>query len=68
MAQPHVFTEFFTTKAPGKGTGLGLSLAKKIIDEHGGTIEVESSEQGGAKFIVWIPIELEHLNQAMVTR
>ncbi len=68
MAQPHVFTEFFTTKAPGKGTGLGLSLAKKIIDEHGGTIEVESSEQGGAKFIVWIPIELEYLNQAMVTR
>ena len=66
MTQPHIFTEFFTTKPPGKGTGLGLSLSKKIIDEHGGTINVESSEQGGAKFLVWIPIELDHVNQVLV--
>ena len=62
QAQPHIFTEFFTTKAPGKGTGLGLSLSKNIIDDHGGTIEVESSNDGGAHFLVWIPTEIpEHI-------
>lgn len=56
--QSHVFTEFFTTKAPSKGTGLGLSLSKRIIDAHGGHISISSSKLGGAKFTVWIPLEV----------
>ena len=50
-----MFEKFFTTKEVGKGTGLGLSICKKIITEHGGTIEVESEEGKGSRFIVKLP-------------
>ncbi len=38
-----------------RGTGLGLSFCKKIIDMHGGTIEVESQEEKGTKVIIFLP-------------
>ena len=68
QTQPHVFTEFFTTKAPGQGTGLGLSLSKKIIEAHNGSISVEPSAQGGAKFTVWIPIEVSDDNLTVLNQ
>ena len=51
-----IFQPFFTTKPTGQGTGLGLSLSYDIIKVHGGEITVNSTEGGGAEFIVLLPI------------
>lgn len=51
-----IFEPFFTTKEVGKGTGLGLSISYGIIKEFGGTIEVESKEMEGSKFIIKLPV------------
>ena len=52
----HLFEPFFTTKPSGKGTGLGLALAKNIITEHGGAIELRSRTGQGAIASVSLPI------------
>jgi nitrogen fixation/metabolism regulation signal transduction histidine kinase len=49
-----VFDPYVTTK--GDGTGLGLSIVKKIVIEHGGTIRVETSDLGGARLSVRLPV------------
>jgi len=51
-----VFDPFFTTKPVGKGTGLGLSICYGIIQEHGGRIQCFNREEGGATFVVELPI------------
>lgn len=50
----NVFKPFFTTR-PG-GTGLGLPTARKIIEAHGGTIEVQSAVGCGTKFTIRLPV------------
>jgi PAS domain S-box-containing protein len=50
-----IFDPFFTTKI--KGTGLGLSLVKNVINQHGGIIEVNSKENIGSQFTIYIPIK-----------
>jgi signal transduction histidine kinase len=49
-----VFTTFFTTKG-GKGTGLGLLTTRKIVQEHGGKVEIESLAGQGSTFRVRLP-------------
>jgi signal transduction histidine kinase len=50
---PHVFELFFSTK-PG-ATGIGLALCQRIIEEHGGTVALESSEERGTTAVVTLP-------------
>lgn len=52
-----IFEPFYTTKDVGQGTGLGLSISYRIIEKHGGTIEVESEEGVGTTFRIRLPIE-----------
>ena len=52
----HLFEPFVTTKPPGQGTGLGLAVCHTIIERLGGTIEVDSPPEGGARFVVRLPI------------
>jgi len=52
-ALPKIFDPFFTQK--DIGTGLGLSISQKIVDQHGGRIEVQSKPNEGAAFTIYLP-------------
>lgn len=52
-AMDHLFDPFFTTKADG--IGLGLYICKNIIEDHQGTLKVESEPGNGTEFTVWLP-------------
>jgi two-component system NtrC family sensor kinase len=54
---PKIFDPFFTTKAVGKGTGLGLSICYKIVENHGGKLEVQSKPGLGTRFTLVLPIK-----------
>jgi len=66
-ALPHLFKRFY--RAPSSmsqqigGTGIGLYVVKEIVTNHGGTVEVSSTEGLGSSFTVYLPLEL---NQAEV--
>lgn len=52
----HIFEPFYTTKDPGRGTGLGLAIVNSIIEEHQGSITVDSkAEPCGTRFTIQLP-------------
>ncbi|MBI5571392.1 MAG: MCP four helix bundle domain-containing protein [Desulfomonile tiedjei] len=51
--QSKLFQPFFSTK--GEGTGLGLSIATRIVEDHGGWLDLKSEEGKGASFIITLP-------------
>lgn len=52
-----IFEPFFTTRSDDGGTGLGLSVTYGIVTDHGGYIDVQSQEETGSQFTVWLPVE-----------
>ena len=54
-----IFDPFFTTKDIDKGTGLGLTVSHRIIEDHGGTIDVESRVNEGTNFTVRLPVYID---------
>jgi PAS domain S-box-containing protein len=54
-----LFDPFFTTKPVGHGTGLGLFVCQRIVREHGGRIEVQSTPGVGTTFSVFLPIQAD---------
>jgi signal transduction histidine kinase len=53
--RPRIFEPFFTTKA--NGTGLGLPIVHAIVTQHGGTVGVDTSKLGGARFWLRVPVQ-----------
>jgi signal transduction histidine kinase len=50
-----IFEPFYTTKSESGGSGLGLTIARRIVEEHGGTIRVTSAPGTGSTFAIAIP-------------
>ena len=53
-----VFNPFYTSKP--KGTGLGLSICKRLIEQQNGSINVFNNPEGGATFVITLPIKHAH--------
>jgi two-component system, sporulation sensor kinase A len=51
-----IFNPFFTTKSPNRGTGLGLSISYRILEQLGGTIDVQSLKGVGTTFNIMFPV------------
>ncbi|WP_456433318.1 two-component system sensor histidine kinase NtrB [Thermosulfuriphilus sp.] len=59
-----VFDPFFTTKA--RGTGLGLPISKRIVEDHGGILEIRSRLGQGTRCLIKLPIPIEEHKEASV--
>lgn len=55
-ALARIFEPYFTTKPTGLGTGVGLAVSQGIVEAHGGSLSVETPPNGGASFVITLPI------------
>lgn len=53
---PHLFEAFFTTKPPGQGLGLGLAISSSIVQAMNGQLSAHNHEEGGAEFLLRLPL------------
>lgn len=60
-ARAHLFEPFFTTKSLGKGLGLGLVISAGIVRDFGGTLQGFNHPDGGAEFILELPLVSAHV-------
>ncbi len=66
IKEPHrVFDPFYTTKPIGKGTGLGLSAVYGVVQEHRGQITCQNKSEGGALFVLHLPVVEKRDAQAL---
>jgi two-component system NtrC family sensor kinase len=66
IKEPHrVFDPFYTTKPIGKGTGLGLSAVYGVVQDHRGQITCHNKVEGGALFILRLPVATQKSVQAL---
>ena len=65
--RPHIFDPFFT-EGKANGTGLGLTVAQKIVEDHSGSLRVESSSAEGTVFLVILPRLAMDENSELVGR
>ncbi|MFZ0307719.1 MAG: ATP-binding protein [Candidatus Sulfotelmatobacter sp.] len=66
IKEPHrVFDPFYTTKPIGKGTGLGLSAVYGVVQDHKGLITCQNKAEGGALFVLVLPIASENASRAV---
>ena len=58
---PRIFEPYFSTKSAAEGTGLGLPITKRIVEGHGGRLEVTSAVATGTTFTIRLPLEGKNL-------
>src|SRR5271163_3553739 len=63
---PKIFLPFYTTKS--EGTGLGLAVVQKVALQHGGSIEGRNRQDGGAEFLLWLPLRQDPTPSTVATR
>jgi signal transduction histidine kinase len=63
---PKIFLPFYTTKS--EGTGLGLAVVQKVALQHAGSIEARNRTEGGAEFLLWLPLRQEPTPSTIASR
>ena len=63
-----LFEPFYTTKQPGDGVGLGLAISSGIVNDLGGRLTARNGQQGGAVFIMKLPILAEEKGELIAQK